>query len=215
MSANPAPVVRPVDRSVGEPPGSVFASRLLREEVLPFSASIAALAVATLVADAALHLLDLVWIGRYLGIVGTGLIIGSFAYSARKRKWITAGKPATLLRAHEWMSWAGSLFVLIHAGIHFNSLLAWLAIVAMLVNVASGLTGKYLLARSRKHLDASRAELREEGLPKAAIEERLFWDTVTFDAVKAWRVVHFPITLAFTVLAVAHIVASTLFWSWT
>ena len=37
---------------------------------------------------------------------------------------------------------------------------------------------------------------------------------MTFDAVKAWRTVHFPITLAFGVLAVAHIVSIFLFWGW-
>jgi hypothetical protein len=42
----------------------------------------------------------------------------------------------------------------------------------------------------------------------------MYWDSLTFDAVKQWRVVHFPITLAFVVLAVAHIVAVFLFWGW-
>jgi len=32
--------------------------------------------------------------------------------------------------------------------------------------------------------------------------------------VKRWRVVHFPITLAFAVQATAPIVATLLFWSW-
>lgn len=186
---------------------------LLVREVLPFTASLAALLLATLAVDAVLHLLNLVWVGRYLGIPGTALIIGSFAYSARKRKWITAGKPAELLRAHEWMAWAGALLVLVHAGVHFNAWLPWMAVVAMFVNVASGLTGKYLLARSRQRLDATRAGLRATGVSKAEIEDRLFWDTLTFDAVKQWRVVHFPITLAFGILAVAHIVAAVLFWS--
>jgi hypothetical protein len=44
--------------------------------------------------------------------------------------------------------------------------------------------------------------------------DQLYWDSLTFDAVKQWRVVHFPITLAFAVLAIAHIVAILLFWGW-
>jgi hypothetical protein len=188
---------------------------LVQKEIAPFLLSMGALLLVTLLVDGALHLLNLVWVGRYLGVVGTLLIIGSFAYSARKRKWITAGKPATLLRAHEWMSWAGALLVLVHAGIHFNAWLAWLAVVAMVINVASGLTGKYLLARSRQHMDATRAALREQGVAKPEADERLFWDTVAFDAVKQWRLVHFPITLAFAALGTAHIAASVLFWSWT
>jgi hypothetical protein len=37
---------------------------------------------------------------------------------------------------------------------------------------------------------------------------------MTFDVVKGWRVVHLPITLAFSVLALAHIIAICLFWGW-
>jgi hypothetical protein len=47
-----------------------------------------------------------------------------------------------------------------------------------------------------------------------ALEERMYWDSLTFDVVKQWRTVHYPITLAFAVLAVAHIIGIFLFWSW-
>ncbi|MCC7073248.1 MAG: hypothetical protein IT383_18155 [Deltaproteobacteria bacterium] len=186
-------------------------ARLLSREVLPHVVAFIALVVVTLLVDALLHFLGAVWLGRYLGIPGTLLIIGSFAYSLRKRKIIRVGKPATLLRWHEGMTWAGSLLVLVHAGIHFNALLGWLAVAAMLVSVGSGIAGKFLLDRSRRRLVAARVRLREHGLSEVDLEDRLYWDSLTFDVVKAWRVVHFPITLAFAVLAVAHIVAVTLF----
>lgn len=187
---------------------------LINREVLPFVLALAALAAAALLLDLVLHLADLVWIGRYLGIPGTVLILLSLRYSLRKRKLITTGDPVSLLRRHEWMAWAGSLLVLVHAGIHFNAILAWLAVWAMLINVASGLTGKYLLARSRRRMEASRQQFRDEGLPADAVEERLYWDSLTFDVIKQWRVVHFPITLAFAVLATAHILSVFLFWGW-
>ena len=104
--------------------------------------------------------------------------------------------------------------MLVHAGIHFNSILGWLAVWAMLINVASGLTGKFLLQRSRRRLEASMQRLRQDGLSPEALNERLYWDSMTFDVVKQWRVVHFPITLAFAVLSLAHIVAVFLFWGW-
>jgi UPF0716 family protein affecting phage T7 exclusion len=189
-------------------------ANLLRREVLPFALALGALAAAALVIDALLHILDAVWIGRYLGIPGTLLIIASFSYSMRKRKLISAGQPAQLLRLHERMAWLGSLLVLVHAGIHFNAILGWLAVLAMLINVASGLTGKFLLKRSRQRLEDSRQRLREQGLSPQQLEERLYWDSMTFDVVKQWRSVHFPITLAFAVLAVAHIVSIFLFWGW-
>ena len=189
-------------------------ARLLRREVIPFYLSLATLVLATLLVDAALHAADVAWIGRYLGIPGVLLIIGSFGYSLRKRKLITAGKPVVLLRWHERMAWAGALLVLVHAGIHFDAILGWLAVAAMLVNVASGLTGKYLLQRSRTRLEETRQRLRDEGLTAQELDERLYWDSLTFDAVKSWRTVHYPITLAFAVLASTHILAIFLFWGW-
>ena len=189
-------------------------ARLIRREVLPFYLALLALGVCALLLDALLHVFDAVWIGRYLGIPGTLLIIFSFGFSLRKRKLISVGKPVTLLRWHERMAWAGSLLVLVHAGIHFNAILGWLAVWAMLISVGSGLTGKFLLQRSRKRLDAARSRMQLRGLDSEDLEEQLYWDSLTFDAVKQWRAVHYPITLAFTVFAVAHVVSISLFWGW-
>jgi len=189
-------------------------ARLFTREVIPFFLQLALLGLAALATDALLHWLNAVWIGRSLGIAGVLLIIGSFGYSLRKRKLITIGKPATLLRLHEGMAWAGSLLILVHAGIHFNAILAWLAVWAMLVNIASGLTGKFLLQRARKRLEETTQRLRAQGLSSAEREDRLYWDSLTFDAVKQWRTVHYPITLAFAVLALAHVVSIFLFWGW-
>jgi hypothetical protein len=189
-------------------------ARLFRREVLPFVASFALLALVALALDGLLHLLDQLWIGRWLGIPGTLLIIGSTAYSLRKRKLIQRGHPAKLLRWHEQLAWLGSLLVLVHAGVHFNAILGWLAVGAMLINVGSGLTGKFLLDRSRRRLEEAQQRSRARGLAEAEIVDQLYWDSLTFDAVKQWRVVHFPITLAFAVLAIAHIVAVFLFWGW-
>lgn len=189
-------------------------ARLFRREVLPFVASFTLLAVVALALDGLLHLLDLLWVGRWLGIPGTLLIIASTAYSLRKRKLIQHGSPAKLLRWHELLAWLGSLLVLVHAGVHFNAILGWLAVWAMLINVGSGLTGKFLLDRSRRRLEEARQRMRARWLPEAELEDQLYWDSLTFDAVEQWRVVHFPITLAFAVLATAHIVAIFLFWGW-
>lgn len=190
-------------------------ARLIQREVLPFVASFALLALLALALDGLLHLLDLLWVGRWLGIPGTLLIIGSTAYSMRKRKLIRSGQPAQLLRWHEFLAWLGSLLVLVHAGVHFNAILGWLAVAAMLINVGSGLTGKFLLDRSRRRLEEARQRVRSHGLSEAEAREQLYWDSLTFDVVKQWRVVHFPITLAFAVLATAHIVAILLFWGWS
>jgi hypothetical protein len=189
-------------------------AKLITRQVLPSLLAFSALVAGALLIDAALHLLNAVWIGRYLGIPGTLLIILSFGYSLRKRKLISTGHPAQLLRWHERMAWLGSLLVLVHAGIHFNAILGWLAVAAMLVNVGSGLTGKFLLDRSRKKLEEAKQRMHQQGITPEALDNKMYWDSLTFDVVKQWRAVHFPITLAFVVLALAHIIAIALFWGW-
>ena len=182
--------------------------------VLPFILLLGLLAAATLAGDYALHRLNLVWVGRYLGIPGTLLIIASMGYSMRKRKYITSGNPKTLLKLHEFGAWLGSLMVLVHAGIHFNSLLPWLATLAMAVNVVSGMVGKLLLERSRRHVQGQRDQFQLRGLSKPEVEQAVFWDAVTVDAMKQWRTVHIPIFLVFVVLALGHIFSIFLFWGW-
>jgi hypothetical protein len=189
-------------------------ARPLLRDVVPLLLAFAALAAAALLLDAALHLLRADWIGRYMGIPGALLILTSFGYSLRKRKLIRFGRPVPLLRWHEGMAWAGSLLVLAHAGTHFNGMLAWLAAGAMLINVASGLTGKFLLDRARRRVDEARQRPREQGPPAEDLQERTYWDGLALDVVKQWRTVHLPITLVFAVLASAHIVAELLFWAW-
>lgn len=187
---------------------------LWRQHVLPFSLILGLLAAITLVSDYFLHLLNLVWVGRYLGIPGTILIIGSLVYSLRKRKYITSGNPKFLLTLHEFMAWLGSLFVLIHAGIHFNAILPWLATVAMSVNVVSGMVGKFLLDRSRRHVQEQRKDFQQSGLQQPEVDQAVFWDAVTLDAMTKWRKIHIPIFIVFAVLALGHIISIFLFWGW-
>jgi len=189
-------------------------SSLWREHVLPFSLLLGFLVLATLGGDYLLHRLDLVWVGRYLGIPGTLLIIGSLYYSLRKRKYVSKGNPKTLLKFHEFGTWLGSLMVLIHAGIHFNAILPWLATAAMGVNVVSGLVGKLLLSRSRQHVQEERTQFQLRGLSKTEVEKAVFWDAVALDAMAQWRKVHIPIFIVFAVLALGHIVSIFLFWGW-
>ncbi|MBP8182670.1 MAG: hypothetical protein KAX88_01045 [Rhodoferax sp.] len=187
---------------------------LWREHVLPFTVLLGLLAAATLAGDYLLHRLNLVWVGRYMGIPGTLLIIGSLYYSARKRKWVTNGDPKSLLKMHEFGTWLGSLMVLIHAGIHFNAILPWLATVAMGVNVVSGMVGKMLLKQSRQHVQSERERFQLRGLSKPEVEQAVFWDSVALGAMAQWRKVHIPIFIVFAVLALGHIFSIFLFWGW-
>lgn len=187
---------------------------LWRDQILPFSLLVTLLGVATVACDYLLHLLDLVWVGRYLGIPGTLLIIGSLMYSLRKRKMITTGNVKSWLNLHEIGTWLGSLMVLIHAGIHFNAILPWLATIAMGINVISGMVGKMLLKRSRAQVDAQRRQYQTSGLSAAEVEQAVYWESVTVDALNKWRKIHIPIFIAFSVLSLGHMVSVFLFWGW-
>lgn len=189
-------------------------SSLWREHVLPFTLLLGALAAVTLLGDFLLHRFNLVWIGRYMGIPGTLLIIGSLYYSLRKRKIVSTGDPKSLLKMHEFSTWLGSLMVLIHAGIHFNAILPWLATVAMGVNVISGMVGKMLLKSSREHVQGERERFQLRGLSKTEVEQAVFWDAVALGAMTQWRKVHIPIFIVFAVLALGHIFSIFLFWGW-
>jgi hypothetical protein len=46
------------------------------------------------------------------------------------------------------------------------------------------------------------------------VEQALFWDAVTLDAMTKWRKVHIPIFIVFVILALGHIISIFLFWGW-
>lgn len=173
-----------------------------------------ALILATAITDVLLHQFELVWVGRWLGISGTILILLSFFYSMRKRKMINFGNPKTLLILHETLTLIGALMILVHAGIHIYTILPWLALIAMVVSVISGMTGRYLLGRSLRFMAEKKDIYSNQGLSEEAIEKKLFWDATTFELMKKWRAVHLPITFVFAVLSITHILSIFLFWQW-
>jgi FlaA1/EpsC-like NDP-sugar epimerase len=154
------------------------------------------------------------WILRYLGIAGTFLIIISFIYSLRKRKVINFGKAKTLLLIHEALAWTGSLLILVHAGFDFNAVIPRMAVFAMLIVVASGITGKYLLRQARERIKNKRAELKLKNLSDDEIEKELFALSLIADKMQMWRSVHLPLTATFAALALLHIITTLLLWRW-
>lgn len=184
---------------------------VLVKYVLPFLQWYGLMILFAIVLDYFLHRMQLVSAGKYLGYVGTGLIIISFIYSLRKRKLIQSGSPKKLLIFHEYLAWSGSIMLLVHAGIHFNALLPWLAVLMLLIAVASGLVGKYLLKKSSESLNVRRKILIDSGLSKEEADKKLFLDSVTVDAMKKWRVIHYPITLLLGILSLLHIITIIMF----
>ncbi|MCE9637743.1 MAG: hypothetical protein K8T90_18745 [Planctomycetes bacterium] len=162
--------------------------------------------------DVILHAADVAWVGRTLGPVGTGFVVASFLYSLRKRGWMKSGAPRKLLALHEVFAWIGAVLLLVHAGIHFNAWIPWLATFALLVVTATGLTGKYLLADARRALDVRKSELREGGATPDEIEQRLAAMALLTSTMQKWRSVHMPLTTIFAALVVVHVAATVLLW---
>ena len=188
---------------------------IFQKDTVPFAFYLVTLLTVTLVGDAALHALGLAFVGRWLGIPGLVLIGLSLAYSARKRQLIKQGSPSKYLRFHEYAAWLGSAMVLLHAGIHFGAVLPWFATLAMVTTVTSGLVGKYLLRRARETSRGRMDALKASGdKSPEEIEQMLFSDAVAIEYMSRWRSIHFPITAAFAILTVGHLVSTFLFWGW-
>ncbi len=191
-----------------------MALRFAVTRILPSLAFFLALIAGAIACDLVLHRAGLAWVGRYGGIAGSILLAVSFLYSARKRKLLTRGSPKALLRAHETLGWVGALLVLVHGGIHFNALVPWLALLAMVVVVASGLTGRFLLEDARGSLRERAEEMKKAGLSPAEVERELLGVALLVDTMKQWRKVHLPLTMVFSGLVLVHVVATLLFWRW-
>ncbi|MFZ4622051.1 MAG: hypothetical protein ACOYNS_15925 [Bacteroidota bacterium] len=188
--------------------------RFTFKQILPSLAIYLSLAAGTIFIDYVLHWFNIVWVGRYLGIFGTISIISSFFYSLKKRKMITWGQSKMMLQSHEILGWAGALMVMVHGGIHFNALIPWLAMFSMLIVVASGLTGKFLLKGAKEQLSELEQRLRSLGTPDTDIERELLTHSLVVDTMKQWRKVHMPLSMIFFGLASLHIIITLLFWRW-
>ena len=191
-----------------------MALRLVLKKTLPFVLLYISLLITAVSLHLFLHSSGYKWLLRYLGIVGTLLIIFSFVYSLRKRKVIQFGKAKLLLQIHEVLAWLGSLLILIHAGFEFDAVIPRVAVFAMLVVVASGITGKYLLKQAKDSLKEKRIELTLKNLPPDEIAKELFTLSLIADKMQMWRAVHIPLTLIFAAFAVLHIITILLFWRW-
>ena len=121
---------------------------LFIQRTLPLSVSYLLLIIAGITLDYILHIGNLVWIGRYLGITGTVFLALSFGYSARKKKLITNGALKFFLKFHCYTGWIGTLMILVHSGIHFNAILPWLATTLMMEMTAFGVSALVTILRN-------------------------------------------------------------------
>lgn len=184
---------------------------IIIKDLIPFILWFSTLVFGALLIDIILHYFDIVFVGRYLGYLGTITILSSFLYSLNKRKIIKISTPKILLDYHEYLALSGSIMILVHAGIHIHAVLPWLAVLMLLINVISGLTGKHLLARANQTLRDRKKEMKALGESEEEIKSDVFLDAIIMDSMKNWRKVHLPITYFLVLLSLIHIVTAILF----
>ena len=185
-------------------------SKVLRYVIL-FTQWYVLMILAAIGLDYVLHYFHLPGVGRALGYAGTLLLIVSFIYSLRKRRILKEGSPRKWLMFHEYLAWMGSVLLLVHAGIHINAIIPKLAVVMLLINVASGLVGKFLLRQSIEHLEESKLSLAQTGLDPEGINRKLFFDSILVESMKHWRTFHLPIAFLFGLFSLLHILTIFIF----
>ncbi|MFC2046958.1 hypothetical protein ACFLTK_01605 [Chloroflexota bacterium] len=187
---------------------------ILTREIAPYIFWYLVLIGISIGLDFALHEINIYQVGRYLGIVGSGLLIISFIYSLRKRKIISIESPIFFLNFHEYLGLLGVILIIVHAGVHFNAFLPWLALGLILIVTASGFTGKHLLKKARLSLKSKETKLLQQGLTNEEIGRKLYFDALTVNFMARWRSIHFMITSIFITLAAVHSITILLFWDW-
>ncbi len=187
---------------------------VLVQRTLPLTISYLLLIIAAISLDYLLHVVHLVWIGRYLGIGGTLFFAISFGYSARKKKVIRNGTLKTLLKLHCNTGWIGTLMIIVHSGIHFNAILPWAATFLMMVVTASGHVGQYLLKKVKEEVKINMNQPGINATVDEEIEQQHYWDSLTVKTLEQWRMVHMPMVSLLLALTVTHIFSILFFWNW-
>jgi len=145
----------------------------------------------------------------FTGIVGTLLVIFSFAYSMRKRKKVFAfGGMKGWLASHEWLAIVGTVIIFIHTGTHFHALVPIITLLFMFTTFISGLIGRYVFNEAKGELKQKRDELKKGGLSEAEIEERLSTLTIASNALGKWRNVHMPFVSILAVMVIYHSISA-------
>ena len=186
---------------------------VLIQRTLPLTISYLLLIIAGISLDYLLHIANLVWIGRYLGIAGTIFLALSFGYSARKKKLIKNGALKFFLKLHCNTGWIGTLMILVHSGIHFNAILPWAATLLMMVVTASGHIGQYLLRKVKEEVKMNMKQLGINASADDEMEQQHYWDSLTIKTLEQWRTVHMPMVSILVSLTVTHILSIFFFWN--
>lgn len=146
-------------------------------------------------------------LGHSIGILGSVFILIIFLYPVRKYFMPWGGPMKEWLNWHMFFGITGPLLIIIHGAFHFHALVALFASLLMVVNVMSGLVGRYLYIDARKALQQKEENLRQQGVPENELEERLLLEATSVELMGNWRLIHYPISALFLGLMIFHIIS--------
>jgi hypothetical protein len=129
--------------------------------------------------------------GYALGVIGSAIMLLLLLYPLRKRwralqRW---GAVRNWFRIHMILGIIGPLCIALHCGMRPGAANSRIALVAMLLVVASGIVGRYLYAQIHHGLYGSRATLVELSLELATSRNRLVEDKLLTPALRQ-RLLH-------------------------
>ncbi len=143
--------------------GHYLVRPILRLGPLAFSLTVLGVLVAAWVQRDEGHLTAESGAGYWLGICGAIIMLMLVAYPLRKRAKALhrVGRVANWFRLHMILGIIGPALVILHTNFKLGSLNSRLALLTMLVVVASGIAGRYLYSKVHKGLYGSQAVLRD------------------------------------------------------
>jgi hypothetical protein len=121
------------------------------------------------------HLTPETGTGYWLGITGAVIVLLLLLYPLRKRLRImrTLGRVPAWFRLHMIFGIIGPSLILVHTNWHLSSLNATVALIAMLIVVASGISGRYLYSKVHMGLYGRKAEVRQILADASALKHAL------------------------------------------
>ena len=149
--------------------------------------------------------------GHLVGWLGLFIILLVFIYPMKKRFSPKPGWPKGWFRVHVIAGIVGPLVILVHSGVHLHALVPVFAMFAMGIVVLSGIVGQAIHTLALRGLNLQRRELAAKGWSEENIQSQLHEMASKEETFRVWQFIHAPLTVAFVVLTLVHIVGALYF----
>lgn len=182
------------------------------KQILILAGLFAIAVISSIVLEITIDAVGMAYMKQSIGVLGLFLVILSFLYSARKKKYFTFGSMKMWLKFHEAMTISGTVLVFVHTGGHFRAILPQITLIAMTIAVISGFIGAYLFQTARKDIKEREEFLKKTGrYSKDVIENELSMLASVSVAMGKWRKFHMPVVEVLFGLIILHVISAIYF----